>query len=93
MPTTSNLPQATPEALAFYRDAEQMMTNLASRWLDEYQHEDIADYMAPLQPLAERCGVELLKMTKRPFGVRYRVGAKEFHAKVTSRVYQYTRTK
>lgn len=84
----------TPEALAFWNAAGDMMAQLAGRWLDEQEYEDIADYATPLRPIAERCGVTITGMTRRPFGVRFAVGPKQFHATMSSRgQYRYVRTR
>lgn len=82
----------TPEALAFYTAAQRTMENLWERWQDEKQYEAIEDYRLPLVAVAEKAGVTLGAMTKRPFGVKFSVGGKEFHLTITRQKYAYTRT-
>jgi hypothetical protein len=41
---------------------------LAGRWADEKEYEDIAEYQKNLQELANKYGIKILSMTKRPFG-------------------------
>lgn len=74
-------------ALDFYNAAEHTMGNLFSRWMDESQYEDINDYQKPLNPIAEKCGVKIVKMTKRPFGCIFAVDGKEFQLKINSKGY------
>lgn len=83
----------TTEAAAFFGAAEKTFTYLWSRWQDEHEYEDIAEYAKPLAPIAAKAGVEIVKMTKRPFGCHFRVGAKVFTIKVTARGYEYRRIK
>lgn len=83
---------ATPEALAFYRAAQHTLTYLAGRWRDESKYENIDLYLLPLSEIANKAGVVLAGMTKRPFGVLFRVGGREFHAFFKGHTYQYKRT-
>lgn len=53
---------------AFFREASTVLPYLYSRWQDEREYEDIGDYCAPLDPIAQRHAVTIKKMTKRPFG-------------------------
>jgi hypothetical protein len=81
----------TPEALAFCDKAFKMMAYLYERWADEKDYEDLNEYLEPLRPVAVETGVELLAMTKRPFGVKYRVAGKTFHAFIKGGTYGYKR--
>lgn len=80
----------TPQAVAFYEKAQPTMEYLAGRWQDEREYEDIADYAKPLQKLAKAAGVEIVKMTKRPFGCIFTVGGKRF-ALTIGKYYAYKR--
>ena len=52
------------------------MANLAGRWLDESEYEDINEYGEVLDPILDSLGMTRRSMTKRPFGVvaRYHAG-------------------
>lgn len=65
----------TPEAVKFVNDVEAPLTNLWGRWQDEKEYEDIKDYALPLKSVADAAGVEVIKMTKSPFGCHFRVKA------------------
>ena len=58
-------------ALAFFDDAYELIGELYGRWLDEKDYEDIYDYRAPLAKIAEKHGVTITKMTKKPFGFAF----------------------
>ena len=81
----------TPEAVAFYESAEDVLTALYRRWQDESGYEQIRDYLIPLRPLASEAGVVLRNMTVRPFGVRFSVGDKVFKLWIAGRTYAYSR--
>ena len=49
---------------------QNLMVQLADRWIDEAAYEDINDYAAAIRK-ALPAGVELTKMLKRPFGFRF----------------------
>ena len=82
---------ANPEALAFFEAAEKTLVYLKGRWLDERDYEHIDAYMQPLSSIAENAGVLLTAMTKRPFGIQFRVRGKVFHAYLSGRSYAYKR--
>lgn len=84
-------PSVTPEAAMFFERGADLFGNLWARWQDEREYEDIADYAAPLQPLAAECGVTIVRMNKRPFGCIFGVGPKMFQITVTGRSYAYKR--
>lgn len=71
-------PNVTPEAVNFFNSAANFLAELHSRWLDEKEHEDIKDYVTPLQPIAAKCGVVIVKMNKKPFGCDFSVNGKTF---------------
>ncbi len=83
----------TDQANSFYKKATETMVYLAGRWRDESQFENIDLYMMPFSKIANECGVQLKAMTKRPFGVKFAVDQKEFHAFIRGNSYEYKRTK
>ena len=85
--------QETPEALAFFKASQRVMEVLWERWQDEGRYEDINEYAKPLQPIANKAGVKIVKMTKRPFGCIFAVGEKQFALTCNSRAYEYKRIK
>ncbi len=75
----------------FYTRVQNIDTHLYSRWMDEREHEDIQDYIAPLQPIADELGVLIETMSKRPFGCFFRCDGKRYQLSVTSRKCSYHR--
>ena len=51
---------------------------LHSRWEDESEYEDIADYLTAMQKVLPTA----TKMTTEPFGVIYTQGKETFHATI-----------
>lgn len=47
---------------------EALVGNLAARWDDEREYEDINDYRTVLAPFFQAAGFDIVKMSKRPFG-------------------------
>jgi len=84
-------PVQTPEALSFYKASQQTMEYLYGRWQDEKEYEDIKDYSKPLEGPAKTAGVNILRMTKKPFGCEFSVGPKVFRLEHTSKHYAYKR--
>jgi len=70
---------------AFFVESSDMLQNLAARWQDEQQYEDIADYAKPLEAAASKHGVKIVKMHGRPFGVTLNVNGRLFRITVNSR--------
>ena len=87
------LDQPSPQALAFFNQAEKTLSYLYERWQDEKEYEDIKDYQKPLNSIAETAGVVITKMNKRPFGCNFTVDGKTFVLKMTARQYSYQRIK
>ena len=83
--------QATRKAMDFFRTAKRSLIYLYCRWQDEKGHENIDTYMLSLSKLADEVGVILQAMTKRPFGVKFAVGKKVFHAFIKDGCYGYKR--
>src|ERR1051326_339538 len=75
--------EVTPQAMRFYDESQEVIFDLAMRWQDESEYEDINTYKLPLQPIAEQCGVKIEKMCKRPFGCEYSVDGKRFRLSIT----------
>ena len=79
------------KALHFYEACEGIISSLFSRWLDEKEYEDIFSYQIPLNKVAQKHGVRILKMNKSPFGCNFAVDGKTFRLKISSREYSYKR--
>lgn len=56
---------------ALFDALAQPLTNLALRWRDECQYENIKDYAEPLRPILAKHSATLVSMIRRPFGVVY----------------------
>lgn len=65
------------------------MGNFYFRWQDEKEYEDIMDYQQALAPEILKFGGKIIKMTKRPFGVQFRLGDGIYHLMHTSETYSY----
>lgn len=83
--------QKSKAAKDFYEKAQNLLSDLYSRWSDEKEYEDIKDYQKPLDPIATKCGVIITKMTKRPFGCQFTVDGKTFSFFITSGWVEYKR--
>jgi hypothetical protein len=66
------------KAKSFFQATIDIASNLYGRWLDERQYEDINDYQKPLNPIAQRFGIQITKMNKRPFGFNFTVDGFNF---------------
>lgn len=92
----SNQTQLPPskEALNFYQKAQDTVMNLYDRWQDEKKYEDIKDYQKPLDSIAKKTKVTILKMTKAPFGCHFTIEDGRVYAlTLNSTSYQYKRIK
>lgn len=79
-------------AKRFWQEAQETMEYLFARWGEESQFEDINDYAIPLKEIADKIGgVNILKMTKRPFGCRFTADGKIYIMTINNRNYQYQR--
>lgn len=67
------------------RTVGQMLVNLAERWLDEKEYEDIREYQKVIQTKADAFGITLTGMTKRPFGCTFSDGGYNFTMQVKLR--------
>lgn len=79
------------KAAAIYKAAEQTVINLAGRWIDESQYEDIEDYAKPLIPIVAQLGGKVVKMNKRPFGFDFEIGGARYQVRCTATTYSYRR--
>lgn len=58
---------------AMFAKISPLMSMLRARWADEKEHEDIADYAARIKKELP-AGINLIAMTKHPFGFTFDVG-------------------
>lgn len=72
-------------AKKFFDRSADLLGNLWARWQDEKEYENIADYLAPLQPIADECGVTLDRMSAKPFGVILNAGGETYLMTCNSR--------
>lgn len=77
----------------FFLESVSLITSLYERWQDEKQYEKIEDYAAPLAPLAEKHGIKIDKMNKRPFGCTLSVNNRKFAITVNSRFAEWKAVK
>lgn len=77
------LPTIVPNKSAsdFFNNSISMMANLATRWANESQYENPNDYKNVIQSHADKYGVKITKMIRRPFGCEFTVD---------NRTYRYT---
>lgn len=76
---TPTTPENTARINAMHAALQRTVENLASRWADESQYEDIADYKAAIEK-ALPAGFAVTKMTKRPFGFWFKIGTEAEYA-------------
>lgn len=92
------MPVTTPEGEkvdAFVNKATETLSYLWSRWQDEKEYENIADYIKPLETMLAEQGINpgICTMTKRPFGIKINMGGKVYQVKVTSKEISWQRIK
>lgn len=85
---TKTRDECIAQARTFWKEAQEMLQYLAVRWCDEREYEHIDSYMQPLAPIAEKTGVQLAAMSKRPFGVKFRTGDREWSICITASKYE-----
>jgi len=88
-------PKTSPENIKRIDEMFDKMANLvqqlACRWADEHEYEDIGEYRERLQREMPE-GFSIVKMTKRPFGFHFKIGTDATYAvSCTSRQYCWTR--
>lgn len=82
------------KASSFYTGVQDLVVALACRWLDECKYEDIKEYQDRLQKEADKFGVKITSMKKRPFGCLFVVvGAEEvvYQLSCAGKSYSYKR--
>jgi hypothetical protein len=85
--------QPSKNASGFFNESIDKFGYLYNRWQDEMEYEDIKDYQLPLNPIAKKFGVTILKMNKRPFGCDFTVDGKTYKIAVSATRMQYRRIK
>ena len=76
--------QPSKNAAGFFKASVESFGYLYNRWLDEMEYEHIKDYQLPLNPIAKKFGVTILKMNKRPFGCDFTVDKKTYKITVNA---------
>ncbi len=85
--------EAKTEAVFNDEKVVEKICYLFSRWQDEREYEDIAEYGKALEPLFAAHGAKILRATKKPFGVVAEVDGAQYHYTVNSRSFGYKRIK
>ncbi len=83
--------QIKTKAEAFYLAAENLFANLYARWQDEKEYEDLTDYAAVVQTVADKHGVKITQICSVPFGCKFIVDGKLYRVKINQRSYSYVR--
>jgi hypothetical protein len=76
-------------AEAVFINTRDLVVSLYSRWQDEKEYEDIADYASVLTKAISPHGATLTKMTKKPFGFHFLAEGKKYFFGVNSRRVYY----
>jgi hypothetical protein len=76
--------QPSKNAAEFFKESVETFGYLYNRWLDEMEYEDIKDYQLPLNPIAKKFGVTILKMNKKPFGCDFTADGKTHEITVSA---------
>lgn len=79
------------KAEQYFEAAYQTLNYLAQRWQDEREYENIQEYKDLLQKMANRFGVTVTRMTKRPFGCEFEVDSRTYQFVSTSKGISYKR--
>ena len=94
MPTKQLAPNEPSASAGHFFDAVvDLASNLYGRWLDEKEYEEIDSYQAPFENAASEFGVEIIKMTKRPFGFHFSVDGRVYTLFVKNNAVGYKRIK
>lgn len=88
---TTEQNQPSKKAADFFHESVDKFGYLYNRWLDEMKYEDIKDYQLPLNPIAKKFGVTILRMNKKPFGCDFTVDEKTYKITVSATRMQYRR--
>lgn len=67
----------------FFDEVKDTFQYLAGRWEDEKEHEDIGEYLPPLQVIAKKHNVKIQFMRKKPFGFVFICDCKGYKMEVT----------
>jgi hypothetical protein len=84
-------PAPSANAEQFFIEAENLVANLYARWLDEKGCEDIRDYQTPLDKVAAKFGVKIVRMTAHPFGCEFQVDGRTYKLTCSQKTYAYKR--
>lgn len=57
----------------FVNGIGKLLSNLAERWADEHEYEDINEYKKVLEPKVKEFGVTIKDMVKKPFGFNFTI--------------------
>ena len=82
-----NTEKTRAAALKIYKDNELTIQNLRCRWFEEGQFEDFNDYRHGLKIKDEN----FVKMTKRPFGFKFKVADSVYQMSCNDRHISYKR--
>ena len=82
-------PQPLTTAQKFYQLSVDYFTYLYSRWQDEKDYEDPAEYLESMKKRGLEHGVVVTKFTKRPFGCEFECDGKKYKLTIGSRQYAY----
>ena len=83
--------EPSKNAAGFFKESVETFGYLYNRWLDEKDYEDINDYQLPLNAIAQKFGVTILKMNKKPFGCDFTVDGKTYKISVSATRIKYQR--
>lgn len=72
-------------AKAFFNDHGDHFAYLYGRWQDEQEYEDFNEYITSMQVKLVAHDATLVKMTKRPFALTFKVGASTFKLSANSK--------
>jgi len=84
----------TPENNALintvYEKLQMTMENLASRWHDEHEYENINDYGNAIKSKLPKC-MKFVKMSKKPFGFSFELDKKIYSIQISGNKYLWKR--
>lgn len=72
---------------------QDLLLQLAGRWMDEHAYENINDYATPINAALAPYGCSVETMYKRPFGFSFILADATYRVAVTARSYSYACTK
>ena len=89
--TNTPFPSVTARAIFDDPDFTERLLSLAARWADEYQYEALMDYADAVVPFVHPYGAKVVRMFRRPFGVRLEIAGVQFDFTVTASEYRFKR--